>query len=52
LQTLVLTKNRITELADLDPLAGFKKLVYLTLMGNPVAGKEVCTLPLSIDLGA
>lgn len=40
LQTLVLTKNRITELADLDPLAGFKKLVYLTLMGNPVASKE------------
>jgi hypothetical protein len=24
----------------LDPLAGFKKLVYLTLMGNPVAGKD------------
>ncbi|KAF2829206.1 small nuclear ribonucleoprotein U2, A [Ophiobolus disseminans] len=40
LQTLVLTKNRIAELADLDPLAGFKKLVYLTLTGNPVASKE------------
>ncbi|KAH7394915.1 U2 small nuclear ribonucleoprotein A [Phaeosphaeria sp. MPI-PUGE-AT-0046c] len=40
LQSLVLTKNRLTELADLDPLAGFKKLVYLSLMGNPVAGKE------------
>ena len=41
LRTLVLTKNRIAELADLDPLAGFKNLVYLSLMGNPVAGKEV-----------
>lgn len=40
LRMLVLTKNRIAELADLDPLAGFKKLVYLTLMGNPVASKE------------
>lgn len=40
LQTLVLTKNRIVELADLDPLAGFKKLVYLTLLGNPVTSKE------------
>ncbi|KAF2031488.1 small nuclear ribonucleo protein U2, A [Setomelanomma holmii] len=42
LHTLVLTKNRIAELADLDPLAGFKKLVYLTLIGNPVASKENC----------
>jgi hypothetical protein len=33
--------NRVTELADLDPLAGFKKLVYLTLIGNPVTSKEV-----------
>lgn len=41
LHTLVLTKNRLTELSDLDPLAGFKKMVYLSLMGNPVAGKEV-----------
>lgn len=43
LTTLVLTKNRLTELADLDPLGGFKKLVYLTLMGNPVTSKEVRT---------
>jgi Leucine-rich repeat (LRR) protein len=43
LRTLVLSKNRIAELADLDPLAGFKSLVYLTLMGNPVASKEVRT---------
>jgi Leucine-rich repeat (LRR) protein len=42
LRTLVLTKNRIAELADLDSLAGFKSLVYLSLMGNPVAAKEVC----------
>ncbi|KAF2871759.1 U2 small nuclear ribonucleoprotein A [Massariosphaeria phaeospora] len=40
LTTLVLTKNRIAELADLDPLAGFKKLVSLTLLGNPVTNKE------------
>lgn len=41
LTTLVLTKNRITELAELDPLGGFKKLVYLTLKDNPVTSKEV-----------
>ncbi|KAF2121117.1 U2 small nuclear ribonucleoprotein A [Lophiotrema nucula] len=40
LTTLVLTKNRLVELADLDPLKGFKKLVYLTLVGNPVSSKE------------
>ncbi|KAF2630926.1 L domain-like protein [Macroventuria anomochaeta] len=40
LQTLVLTKNRLTELADLDPLAGFKKLVFLSAIGNPVTSKE------------
>ncbi|KAF2009993.1 U2 small nuclear ribonucleo protein A [Aaosphaeria arxii CBS 175.79] len=40
LTTIVLTKNRLAELADLDPLSGFKKLVYLSLMGNPVANKE------------
>ena len=43
LRTLVLTKNKIAELADLDPLAGFKHLVYLSLMGNPVTRKEVRT---------
>jgi hypothetical protein len=52
LHTLVLTKNRIAELADLDPLAGFKKLVYLALMGNPVAGNEVRTQSSSCDAGA
>ncbi|RMZ72549.1 U2 small nuclear ribonucleo A [Pyrenophora seminiperda CCB06] len=40
LRTLVLTKNKMAELADLDPLGGFKNLVYLTLMGNPVTSKE------------
>lgn len=41
LHTLVLTKNRLAELADLDPLAGFTKLVYLTLLNNPVTSKQV-----------
>jgi hypothetical protein len=41
---LVLTKNRLTELADVDSLAGFKKLVFLSLIGNPVASKEVRTI--------
>jgi Leucine-rich repeat (LRR) protein len=41
LTTLVLTKNRISELAELDPLGGFKKLVYLSLKDNPVTTKEV-----------
>ncbi|KAF2129288.1 small nuclear ribonucleoprotein U2, A [Dothidotthia symphoricarpi CBS 119687] len=40
LKTLVLSKNRIAELSDLDPLAGFKQLVYLSLMHNPVTSKE------------
>jgi U2 small nuclear ribonucleoprotein A' len=42
LTTLVLTKNRLAELSDLDALAGFEKLTHLTLLGNPVANKEVC----------
>ncbi|KAF2750530.1 L domain-like protein [Sporormia fimetaria CBS 119925] len=40
LTTLVLTKNRLAELADLDPLGGFEKLVHLSLVGNPVTSKE------------
>ncbi|CAK4034900.1 u2 small nuclear ribonucleo a [Lecanosticta acicola] len=40
LHTLVLTKNNLSELADLEPLMGLKKLVYVSLMGNPVATKE------------
>jgi len=41
LTTLVLTKNRLAQLTDLDPLAGFKKLTYLSLVGNPVTRNEV-----------
>jgi Leucine-rich repeat (LRR) protein len=41
LTTLVLTRNRIAQLSDLDPLGDFKHLVYLSLIGNPVTNKEV-----------
>lgn len=41
LHTLVLSQNNLGELADLDPLQGFSKLTYLSLVGNPVASKEV-----------
>lgn len=41
IHTLVLTNNSLGELSDLDPLQGFSKLTYLSLMGNPVANKEV-----------
>ncbi|KAF2268810.1 L domain-like protein [Lojkania enalia] len=40
LAILVLTKNRISELADLDPLQGCKNLVHLSLLENPVTSKE------------
>ncbi|KAJ9623239.1 U2 snRNP complex subunit [Taxawa tesnikishii (nom. ined.)] len=40
LKTLVLTQNQISELADLDPLAGLRKLTHLTLIDNPVTSKE------------
>lgn len=40
LTTLVLTKNRVSELTDLQPLGGFKQLVYLSMLGNPVTSKE------------
>ena len=50
LRTLVLTKNRMAELADLDPLAGFKKLVYLALLENPVSSKEVRLLYSSLNV--
>lgn len=36
---LILTNNRLNNLADVDPLAGFKHLKHLSLMGNPVAKK-------------
>lgn len=41
LEMLVLTSNRINELADLEPLGGLKKLIYLSLVDNPVTKKEV-----------
>ena len=44
LSTLVLTQNNISELADLEPLRGFKHLIHLTLVDNPVTSKEVRTL--------
>ncbi|KAI4764314.1 U2-associated snRNP A [Aureobasidium sp. EXF-12344] len=40
LDTLVLTQNSISELADLEPLADLKKLTHLTLLENPVASRE------------
>ncbi|KAF2658721.1 U2 small nuclear ribonucleoprotein A [Lophiostoma macrostomum CBS 122681] len=40
ISTLVLTNNRLAELSDLDPLEGFKKLVHLSLLQNPVTRKE------------
>jgi len=41
LHTLVLSQNQIAQLADLEPLVGLKKLVYLSLLDNPVTSKEV-----------
>ncbi|TRM66026.1 leucine-rich repeat-domain-containing protein [Schizophyllum amplum] len=40
LTTLVLTNNAIQNLGDLEPLAQCTKLVFLSLMGNPVADKK------------
>ena len=37
---LSLARNRIAELADIDPLSGFQYLNTLSLLGNPVTGKE------------
>ena len=42
LTMLVMAGNRMTELADLDPLGGFTKLTHLVLLENPVCNKEVC----------
>ena len=42
LSTLVLTQNLVAELADLEALKGMGRLVHLSLVGNPVQGKEVC----------
>ena len=40
LETLVLTGNRLTNLADVDNLAPLSKLVRLSLLDNPVSKKE------------
>ncbi|KAI7353423.1 U2-associated snRNP A [Hortaea werneckii] len=40
LNTLVLTQNNLSELADLDPLQGFMKLTHVSLLDNPVTSKE------------
>nr|CAG8464655.1 12429_t:CDS:2 [Entrophospora candida]CAG8474398.1 14186_t:CDS:2 [Entrophospora candida] len=40
LTTLVLTNNNITELSDLQPLSGFKRLQYISLLDNPVTRKQ------------
>ncbi|KAF9881747.1 u2 small nuclear ribonucleoprotein a [Colletotrichum karsti] len=40
LQQLVLASNNVAELADLDALAGFKRLTHLVLVDNPVTKKE------------
>lgn len=41
LQTLVLTENRFSNLSELVPLRACKKLIYLSLLENPIAAKEV-----------
>ncbi|KDN69656.1 putative U2 small nuclear ribonucleoprotein A [Colletotrichum sublineola] len=40
LTQLVLASNQLAELADLDVLAGFKRLTHLVLVDNPVTKKE------------
>ncbi|WQF80354.1 Putative U2 small nuclear ribonucleoprotein A' [Colletotrichum destructivum] len=40
LTQLVLASNQMAELADLDMLAGFKRLTHLVLAENPVTKKE------------
>jgi len=40
LTTLVLTGNRIANLADIDPLASFSQLTHLVLLDNPVMRKQ------------
>lgn len=40
LEYLILTSNHISQLAEIDPLAAFKKLDTLSLMGNPVTKRK------------
>mmetsp|Transcript_24003 Transcript_24003/g.42860 ORF Transcript_24003/g.42860 Transcript_24003/m.42860 type:complete len:274 (-) Transcript_24003:127-948(-) len=39
LENLVIANNRLSNLKDLDPLAGLSKLTILSLLGNPVVNK-------------
>jgi len=41
LNNLSLTQNRISNLADLEPLAALKKLKHLSLLDNPITSREV-----------
>merc|ERR1712183_1090530 len=40
LKELNLANNEINDFADIQPIAGFKKLEYLTLIGSPVAAQK------------
>ncbi len=40
LTCLALASNQLAELADLDPLARFRRLAHLVLLDNPVAKRE------------
>lgn len=40
IESLILTSNNLTQLADLDPLSGFSQLTYLSLVDNPVTSRE------------
>lgn len=50
LTTLVLTGNRVAELADLDVLGGMLKLTHLVLLENPVCAREVSAAPAGCKL--
>src|SRR5207237_814508 len=41
LNTMVLTNNNISELSELEPLCGLKRLQYLSLLDNPLQGKSI-----------
>lgn len=50
LESIVLTQNRIAELADLDMLGQFPKLTHVVLLDNPVTSKEVSYCAQEISL--
>ena len=39
LETLILTNNRLANLADIHPLENFRHLKFVSLMGNPLCKK-------------